>query len=128
MDATDDRGGGAFLDCMFWRNVEGNFAAGMRVMVWVLSGIWIVLVIYIFPLAARMNTTAGVIYRSGILLLFKYLPQSVYLLLITGVFFAAGLLWTPVFFAGVLAGGSLTAVIHGKMLLWIFQKEEAFYA
>lgn len=117
-----------FLDCMFWRNVEGNFAAGMRVMVWVLSGIWIVLVIYIFPLAARMNTTAGVIYRSGILLLFKYLPQSAYLLFITGVFFAAGLLWTPVFFAGVLAGGSLTAVIHGKMLLWIFQKEEAFYA
>lgn len=116
-----------FLDGMFWRNVEGNFAAGMRVMVWVLSGIWIVLVIYIFPLAARMDTTAGVIYRSGILLLFKYLPQSVYLLFITGVFFAAGILWTPVFCVGALAGGALAAVVHGKMLLWIFEKEEALY-
>lgn len=112
------------LDYMFWRNVEGNFAAGMRGLVCVLSGMWIVLVIYIFSLAARMNTTAGVTYRNGILLLFKYLPQSVYLLFITGVFLAAELLWTPVFCAGVLVGGSLIAVIHGKILIWIFEKEK----
>lgn len=112
------------LDYLFWRNVEGDFAAGMRVMICVLSGIWIMLVIYTFPLAARMDTSAGVTYRNGILLLLKYLPQSVYLLFITGVFLAAELLWTPVFCASVLAGGSLMAVIHGKMLMWIFEKEK----
>lgn len=112
------------LDYMFWRNVEGNFAAGMRVMVCVLSGMWATLVIYIFPLAARMDMAAGITYRNGILLMFKYLPQSVYLFFITGVFFTAGLLWTPVFCAGILVGGSLLAVVHGKMLMWIFEKEK----
>ena len=79
---------------------------------------------YLFPLAARMETTAGLAYRNGILLLFKYLPQSVYLLFISGVFLAAALLWTLVFAAGVLAGGSLLALVHGKMLMWIFGKEK----
>lgn len=111
------------LDYLFWRNVEGSFADSMRVLVCVLSGIWMVLAIYLFPLAARMDTTAGTTYRNGILLLFKYLPQSIYLFFITGVFLAAGLLWTPVFCVEVLAGGSLLAVIHGKMLMWIFGKE-----
>lgn len=55
--------------------------------------------------------------------MFKYLPQTMYLLFITGLFLAAGLLWTPVFGAGLLAGGSLMAIVHGKMLLWIFEKE-----
>lgn len=90
-----------WLDDMFWRNVEGNFADGMRVLVCVLSGLWIVLVVYLFHLAARMETTARLAYRNGILLLFKYLPQSIYLLFITGLFLAAGLLWTPVFCVGV---------------------------
>lgn len=112
-----------WLDDMFWRNVEGNFADGMRVLVCVLSGLWIVLVVYLFPLAARMETTAGLAYRNGILLLFKYLPQSIYLLFMTGLFLAAGLLWTPVFCVGVLSGGSLLAAVHGKMLMWIFEKE-----
>ena len=103
-----------WLDDMFWRNVEGNFADGMRV---------IVLVVYLFPLAARMETTARLAYRNGILLLFKYLPQSIYLLFITGLFLAAGLLWTPVFCVGVLSGGSLLAAVHGKLLMWIFEKE-----
>lgn len=111
------------FDYMFWREVEGNFAESMRVLICVLSGMWIVLVIYVFPLAARMETAAGVTCRNGILLVFKYLPQSVYLLFITGVFLAAVLLWTPVFGAGVLAGGALLASIHGKMLMWIFRKE-----
>ncbi len=113
-----------WLDDMFWRNVEGSFADSMRVLVCVLSGLWIILVTYLFPLAARMDTTAGAAYRNGILLLFKYLPQSFYLLFITVLFLAAELLWTPVFCVGVLAGGSLLAVIHGKMLLWIFEKEK----
>lgn len=113
-----------FLDYMFWRNVEGSFADSMRVLLCVLLGMWIALVIYIFPLAARMDTTAGITYRNGILLLFKYLPQSVYLLFITGVFLVAGILWTPVFCAGALAGGPLLSVIHGKMLMTIFEKEK----
>ena len=65
-----------WLDDMFWRNVEGNFADGMRVLVCVLSGLWIVLVVYLFPLAARMETTARLAYRNGILLLFKYLDRK----------------------------------------------------
>ena len=113
-----------WLDDMFWRNVEGNFADGMRVLVCVLSGLWIVLVVYLFPLAARMETTAGLAYRNGILLLFKYLPQSIYLLFMTGLFLAAGLLWTPAFCVGVLSGGSLLAAVHGKLLMWIFEKEK----
>lgn len=112
------------FDYMFWREVEGNLAESMRVLICVLSGMWIVLVIYVFPLAARMETDAGVTCRNGILLLFKYLPQSVYLLFISGVFLAAALLWTPVFAAGVFAGGSLLAAVHGKMLMWIFEKEK----
>ena len=113
-----------WLDEMFWRNVEGSFADSMRVLVCVLSGLWIVLVIYLFPLAARMDTTAGLAYRNGILLLFKYLPQSIYLLFMTGLFAAAGLLWTPAFCVGVLSGGSLLAAVHGKLLMWIFEKEK----
>ena len=112
------------FDYMFWREVEGDLAESMRVLICVLSGMWIALVIYVFPLAARMETDAGVTCRNGILLLFKYLPQSVYLLFISGVFLAAALLWTPVFIAGVLAGGSLLALVHGKMLMWIFGKEK----
>lgn len=111
------------FDGMFWRNMEGSFADSMRVFVCILSGLWLVLVIYVFPLAARMDVPARVTYRNGILLMFKYLPQSVYLLFITGLFLAAGLLWTPVFFMWVLSGGSLMAAIHGKMLMWIFEKE-----
>lgn len=110
-------------DYMFWREVEGNLAEGMRVLICVLSGLWIALVIYVFPLAARMETAAGRTCRNGMLLVLKYLPQSVYLLFITGVFLAAALLWTPVFGAGVLAGGALLALVHGKMLMWIFGKE-----
>lgn len=110
-------------DYMFWREVEGNLAEGMRVLICVLSGLWIALVIYVFPLAARMETAAGVTLRNGLLLVLKYLPQSVYLLFITGVFLAAALLWTPVFGAGVLAGGALLALVQGKMLMWIFGKE-----
>lgn len=110
-------------DYMFWREVEGNLAEGMRVLICVLSGLWIALVIYVFPLAARMETAAGVTCRNGMLLVLKYLPQSVYLLFITGVFLAAALLWTPVFGAGVFAGGALLALVHGKMLMWIFGKE-----
>lgn len=110
-------------DYMFWREVEGNLAEGMRVLICVLSGLWIALVIYVFPLAARMETAAGVTLRNGLLLVLKYLPQSVYLLFITGVFLAAALLWTPVFGAGVFAGGALLALVHGKMLMWIFGKE-----
>ena len=112
------------FDYMFWREVEGNLAESMRVLICVLSGMWIALVIYVFPLAARMETDAGVTCRNGLLLLFKYLPQSVYLLFISGVFLAAALLWTPVFIVGVLAGGSLLAAVHGKMLMWIFEKEK----
>lgn len=111
------------FDYMFWREVEGNLAEGMRVLICVLSGLWIALVIYVFPLAARMETAAGVTLRNGLLLVLKYLPQSVYLLFITGVFLAAALLWTPVFGAGVFAGGALLALVHGKMLMWIFGKE-----
>lgn len=111
------------FDYMFWREVEGNLAEGMRVLICVLSGLWIALVIYVFPLAARMETAAGVTLRNGLLLVLKYLPQSVYLLFITGVFLAAALLWTPVFGAGVLAGGALLALVQGKMLMWIFGKE-----
>lgn len=111
------------FDYMFWREVEGNLAEGMRVLICVLAGMWIALVIYVFPLAARMETAAGVTFRNGLLLVLKYLPQSVYLLFITGVFLAAALLWTPVFGAGVLAGGALLALVHGKMLMWIFGKE-----
>ena len=112
------------FDYMFWREVEGNLAESMRVLICALSGMWIALVIYVFPLAARMETDAGVTCRNGLLLLFKYLPQSVYLLFISGVFLAAALLWTLVFAAGVLAGGSLLALVHGKMLMWIFGKEK----
>lgn len=111
------------FDYMFWREVEGNLAEGMRVLICVLSGLWIALVIYVFPLAARMETAAGRTFRNGMLLVLKYLPQSVYLLFITGVFLAAALLWTPVFGAGVFAGGALLALVHGKMLMWIFGKE-----
>lgn len=112
------------FDYMFWRNVRGSFADSMRVFVCVLAGMWLALVIYLFPLAARMDTSARVTFRNGFLLTFKYLPQTMYLLLISGIFLAAGLLWTPVFGAGMLAGGSLMAVVHGKMLMWIFEKEK----
>ena len=114
---------GLIFDYMFWQGVDGGFADGMRVLVCVLAGVWLALVFYLFPLAARMDMPAGTAYRNGILLVFKYLPQTMYLLFITGVFFVAGLLWTPVFGAGMLAGGSLTAMVHGKMLIWIFEKE-----
>ena len=112
------------LDYLFWRNTEGDFAGAMRGFICVLSGLWFVLAIYIFPLAARMDTKAGVTWRNGILLMFKYLPQSLYLLFFTVLFLTAGLLWTPVFYVVLLAGGSLLAVVHGKMLLWIFEKEK----
>ncbi len=111
------------FDYVFWKNVDGNLADFMRAFVCILMGMWTALVFYVFPLAARMDTSAGTTLRNGFLLLFKYLPQSMYLLLITGIFLAAGLLWTPVFYVIVLSGGSLTAVIHGKLLLWIFRKE-----
>ncbi|EOT25456.1 hypothetical protein C805_02084 [Eubacterium sp. 14-2] len=111
------------LDYLFWRNTEGDFAGAMRGFVCVLSGLWLVLAMYMFPLAARMDTKAGVAWRNGILLMFKYLPQSLYLLFFTVLFLTAGLLWTPVFYVVLLAGGSLLAVVHGKMLLWIFEKE-----
>lgn len=113
-----------FFDSMFWRNMEGSLADIMRVFVFVMLGMWLALVFYVFPLAARMDATAGTTYRNGILLLFKYLPQSMYLLFVTGIFLTAGILWTPVFYIMILAGGSLLAVIHGKMLLWIFEKEK----
>ncbi|MEZ3485787.1 MAG: YesL family protein [Lachnospiraceae bacterium] len=114
---------GLMFDYVFWQSVDGGFADGMRVLVCVLAGMWLALVIYLFPLAARTDAPAGKTWRGGLLLVFKYLPQTMYLLFITGLFLAAGLLWTPVFGAGLLAGGSLMAIVHGKMLLWIFEKE-----
>jgi len=101
----------------------GDFAGMIRVFTCVLFGIWTVLVFYVFPLAARMDVPAKTTYRNGILLMFKYLPQSIYLLFLTAIFLTAGLLWTPVFYIMVFSGGSLLAAIHGKMLLWIFEKE-----
>lgn len=112
------------FDYMFWQNMDGSLAEVMRGFVFVMCGMWMVLVFYVFPLAARMDTTAGTMYRNGILLMFKYLPQSMYLLFITGIFVIAGLLWTPVFYVMMLAGGAVIAVVHGKMLLWIFEKEK----
>lgn len=113
------------FDYMFWRNVDGSIADVMRVLICVLLSLWLMLVFYVFPLAARMDTRVKTTYRNGLLLMFKYLPQSMYLLLITGVFCVSGILWTPVFLVGVLLGGALMAVVHGKMMLWIFEKEES---
>ena len=66
------------FDYMFWREVEGNLAEGMRVLICVLSGLWIALVIYVFPLAARMETAAGRTFRNGMLLVLVVIliPQS----------------------------------------------------
>lgn len=111
------------FDYMFWRNMDGSLAEVMKGLVFVMLGVWMVLVFYVFPLAARMDAGAGTTYRNGILLMFKYLPQSMYLLFLTGVFFVAGLLWMPVFYVMLFAGAPVLAMIHGKMLLWIFEKE-----
>lgn len=111
------------FDYRFWQGIDGDFSGMIRVFTCVLFGIWTVLVFYVFPLAARMDVPAKTTYRNGILLMFKYLPQSIYLLFLTAIFLTAGLLWTPVFYIMVLSGGSLLAAIHGKMLLWIFEKE-----
>ena len=113
------------FDYMFWRNMDGSLAEVMRGLVFVMLGMWMVLVFYVFPLAARMDTGAGTTYRNGILLMFKYLPQSMYLLFLTGVFFAAGLLGMPVVYVMLFAGVPVLAMIHGKMLLWIFEKENS---
>lgn len=116
-------GAGLLFDHLFWKGIDNRFADAMKGFVWVLMGIWLLVVIYIFPLAARMETTARMAYRNAALLIFKYLPQSLYLLFITGIFILAGLLWTPALYVEILAGGSLLAVVHGKMLVWIFKKE-----
>ncbi len=116
----------AFLilfDYMFWRDMDGDFAAMMRIFICVAMGGWFALVSYIFPLAARMDVGAGETYRNGLLLMFKYLPQTLYLLFTTALFLAAGLLFTPVFGIALLAGGALLAAAHGKLLLWVFEKE-----
>lgn len=112
------------LDYMFWQNMDGNLAEVMKALVFVMLSMWMVLVFYVFPLAARMDTGAGTTYRNGILLMFKYLPQSMYLLFLTGIFFVAGLLWIPVFYVMAFAGAPLMAMVHGKMLLWVFEKEK----
>jgi len=111
------------FDYMFWQKVDGNLADFIRAFICILFGMWMTWMFYVFPLAARMDTPAGTTLRNGLLLMFKYLPQSMYLLLITGIFLVAGLLWTPVFFVIVFSGGSLMAAVHGKMLLWVFEKE-----
>lgn len=117
-------GAALYLDNRFWSSLDGSFAGVMRGFVCVLSGVWVMLACYLFPLAARMDTKAGVTWRNGILLMMKYLPQSLYLLFMTGLFLTAGLLFTPAFYVVLLAGGSLLAAVHGKMLLWIFEKEK----
>lgn len=111
------------FDYKFWQGIDGDLAAMVRIFTCVLLGIWMVLVSYMFPLAARMDVPAMTTYRNSILLMFKYLPQSMYLLFLTAIFLVAGILWTPAFYIMAIAGSSLLAAIHGKLLLWIFGKE-----
>lgn len=111
------------FDYKFWQGIDGDLAGMVRIFTCVLLGIWMVLVFYMFPLAARMDVPAKTTYRNSILLMFKYLPQSIYLLFLTATFLVAGLLWMPIFYIMALAGSSLLAAAHGKLLLWIFGKE-----
>lgn len=116
-------GAGLLIDFLFWRKVEGTLAEVMTGVLLMLMIVWIFLVTYAFPLAARVENNTKAMLRTALLLSVKYLPQSCYMLLWMGIFLAAGWLWTPVLFIEIMAGSAMMAIIQEKVLSKIFEQE-----
>lgn len=117
-------GAGLWLDFWFWRGLEGDFARGMGVIVGALGLCWLFLALYAFPLASRMKTDFRTTLRNAGLLAFKYLPRTLYMSLWAGIFWIAGRLWAPALFVELTAGMGLLAMIQGRVLCGIFEKEQ----
>lgn len=117
-------GVGLYLDFSFWKNTGGSVAEVMLVLVGMLSFVWLLFLLYAFPLSARMDTDTRTTLKNAGLLAFKHLPKSLYMVLWLGIAWVAGLLWAPVLLAEIFAGAAMVAAIHGKVLMKIFQKEQ----
>lgn len=114
---------GLCFNLFFWRWQEGAVPEVMTGLVTVLLALWFLLAVYGLSLTARMETPVKVTLRNAALLTLKYLPQSFYMLLCTLVFFVAGWLWSLVTLAEVFAGMAVLAVVYGRVLERIFERE-----
>lgn len=114
---------GIYLDFMFWRQVQGIPGSVMTVLVMVLGFVYFAVLIYVFPLAAKMDTGVKTTLRNGALLVFKYLPSTLYMLLLLGILWIAGKIWAIGLLFTILAGVSTVAVLHAGSLKKIFEKE-----
>lgn len=116
-------GAGIYLDYHFWSQMTGTFAGVMKGMVIALAVVYLFLSVYLYPLMARMDTGLKKTVRNAALLAFKYLPQTLYLVLWLGILWIVGKIWAMGLFVTIMLGASTVAVLHAKVLKKIFLKE-----
>ena len=117
-------GAGIAADVLFWMGVSGGMAMVMRGVVTVMGALYLLLSVYLFPLVVRTETSWSVLIRNCVLLTFKYLPRTLYMVLWLLIVFFAGRVWALGMWIVFFAGGSGVALIHAHCLNRIFEKEE----
>lgn len=114
---------GLCMNLLFWTHQQGTIPEVMTGAVLMLTMLWFFLTVYSLALMTRAETSARMTLRNAAFLSIKHLPKSFYMLLWTLILAAAGWLWTPVMLAELLAGAAVSAVIHGKVLVKVFEEE-----
>lgn len=114
---------GLCMNFLFWTRQQGIIPEIMIGVVLMMLALWFFLTVYASALMTRTEAAVGITLKTAAFLAIKYLPKSCYMLLWTVLFLAAGWLWTPVMLAELLSGAALLAVIHGKVLVSVFEAE-----
>ncbi len=114
---------GIYLDMIFWQRIEGIMADTMKGFVLVLVILYFFLSVYIYPLIAHMNTNFRVTLRNAVLLAFKYLPKTIYMVVWLGIIWIVGKIWAIGLLLQLVAGASIVAFLHAVVLKKIFEKE-----
>ena len=121
---------GLFMD---WRIlgagvITGTFVSIMRVFLMIGAIVWLMIVIYVFPMVARYENTTAVMFKNAVLLALGNAPKTILMILILGVCLAATL-WSGTTIAwGILiwlmVGFSLLAFVNATLLIKVFHKIE----
>lgn len=114
---------GLCMNLLFWTHQQGIIPEVMTGAVLMLTMLWFFLTVYSLALMTRAETGARMTLRNAAFLAIKHLPKSFYMLLWILILVVAGWLWTPVMLAELLVGAAVLAVIHGKVLVKVFEEE-----
>lgn len=107
---------GIVFDYLFWSQGQGTLPSFMKGLTLALGFVHLSVTVYIYPLAARMETNSKTTVRNAALLAFKYLPQTLYQIFWLFVLWIAGQIWALGLLFMLLAGVACVAVIHAKVL------------